>query len=292
MGRQTLGKGLDALLPGSAGNNDLDYGRMDKTYFLCPIDKIVPNQYQPRKEMDKEALNQLMESIKEKGVLQPLVVMERDDGEGYELIAGERRWRASKLAGLTEIPVLVKNVDPVERLELAIIENIQRQNLNPLEEAEAYQRLVQEFNMTQEEVAKSVGKERSTVANFLRILQLPDFAKKDVVNGKLSMGHARVLLGLPDLSAMQELRDAIIGKGLSVRRAEALARKTKDKNLITQKKNEDGIPESYCRALTTDLVRYLGAKSKIVQNGNRGKLEIEYYSMDDLERLLKLITKH
>lgn len=283
-----LGKGLDALLP--SGDSD------SREYFMCPIDLIEPNPDQPRKDINDTALAQLSASILEKGVLLPLVVCEHGGAGRYQIIAGERRWRASKLAGLDQVPVLVKDVAPQDRLELALIENIQRQDLNPLEEAEAYLRLVKEFNLTQEEVARRVGKERSTVANALRINQLPDFAKEDLVRGVLTMGHARVLLSVGDEASMREVRNEIVEQGLTVRQAEALAQKQKKKLAAAgsgakrqPKKSANELPESYCKSLANGLVNYLDTKARIIQNGTRGKLEIEYYSHDDLERVLALI---
>lgn len=284
--RSALGKGLNALLPGDDERRET--GARD--YFLCPIEAITPNPYQPRKEMDDGALSELAASIREKGILQPLVVMATDSG-AYELIAGERRLRASKLAGLTKVPVVVKKATEQDRLELALIENIQRQNLNPLEEARAYEQLVREFGLTQEEVAAQVGKERSTVANLLRILNLPDYAKEDLSKGTLSLGHARVLLGIEDPEAARSLRDEIIAKGLSVRHAEQLAKAAKNpaRPMPRKKKTAPVIPSTYCRTIHKELEGYLGTKSRIVQNGSRGKLEIEYNSPDHLKRLLGLI---
>lgn len=284
-----LGKGLDALLP--SGGSD------GREYFLCPIDFIEANPDQPRKDINDTALAQLSASIQEKGVLLPLVVCEHGAAGRYQIIAGERRWRAAKMAGLDEVPVLVKDVAPLDRLELALIENIQRQDLNPLEEAEAYLRLVKEFNLTQEEVARRVGKERSTVANALRINQLPAFAKEDLVRGVLSMGHARVLLSVGDEESMREIRNEIVEQGLTVRQAEALAQKQKKKNSgaasgakrPVRGKSANELPESYCKSLANGLVNYLDTKARIIQSGTRGKLEIEYYSHDDLERVLSLI---
>ncbi len=284
--RSVLGKGLNSLLP---DGDDPEGGRDSRPYFLTALDSIQPNEFQPRQIMADGPLQQLADSIKANGVLQPLVVRRRDDGPGYELIAGERRWRAARMAGLTDVPVLVREVADNDRLELALIENIQRQDLNPLEEGEAYHRLVQEFGLSQEEVAGRVGKDRSTVANTIRLLQLPRFAKQDVLDGLLSMGHARVLLSLADEGVMKAVRDEIVNKGLSVRQAEALVKARKTVKLPILKKKSAALPDSYCRALTSDLVRYLGAKTRLVQNGSRGKLEIEYYSADDLERLLGLI---
>ncbi|ADH86685.1 ParB/RepB/Spo0J family partition protein [Desulfurivibrio alkaliphilus] len=283
--RNPLGKGLGALLP----SHDEDGKR---PYLVCPLQAIVPNPHQPRKKVDDGALAQLAESIREKGVLLPLVVRRLDD-ERYEIIAGERRWRAAGLAGLAEVPVLIKDVSPQDQLELALVENIQRQDLNPLEEAEAYLRLVQEYGLTQEEVARRVGKERSTVANALRINQLPDFAKDDLAAERISMGHARVLLGLQDEQQMRQLRDEIISKGLSVRQAEEAARRRKKRSSAgggkSNRSSSHGLPESYCRALAAELGRNYDTRVKIVQNGKRGKLEIEYYSPDDLERLIGLL---
>ncbi len=283
-----LGKGLDALLPSGASDG--------REYFLCPIDFIEANPTQPRKDINDTALAQLSASILEKGILLPLVVCEHGAEGRYQIIAGERRWRAAKMAGLDEVPVLVKDVTPLDRLELALIENIQRQDLNPLEEAEAYLRLVKEFHLTQEEVAKRVGKERSTVANALRINQLPDYAKEDLVRGVLSMGHGRVLLSVGDEATMREVRNEIVEQGLTVRQAEALAKKHKQKMATAGggekrqlKKSANELPESYCKSLANGLINYLDTKARIIQGGTRGKIEIEYYSHDDLERVLSLI---
>jgi len=290
-----LGKGLDALLPAEENRNA-------EGLLLCPIDKISPNPFQPRKDINPAPLEELAESIRHNGIIQPLVVRKKDNGDGYEIIAGERRWRAARIAGLSEVPVVARAADDQSRLELAIIENIQRQDLNPLEEALAYKQLIDGFDLTQDEVAKKVGKDRSTVTNLLRVLQLPDYAKNDLSSGRISLGHARVLLSLShDSSAMQDLHQQILNQGMSVRQAEKSAKAIKraqglenGKRSTTQgnKVNQemDNIPESYCLALQNDLVRTLGTKVKIAQAGNRGKVEIEYYSHDDLERLIGIIT--
>ncbi|MEW6518904.1 MAG: ParB/RepB/Spo0J family partition protein [Thermodesulfobacteriota bacterium] len=288
-----LGRGLQSLLSGELDIDEEDAKRPRGEFFRCNIADIRPNPYQPRKEMDEHALAQLAESIKKRGVLQPLVVREIEGENQYELIAGERRLRAARLAGLAQVPVLVKKASPEARLEIALIENIQRQNLNPVEEAAAYKRLTDEFNMTQDEVAKKVGKERSTVTNIMRLLQLPEYIKLDVANGKISMGHARVLLGVADEMMLQELRDRIIEQGLSVREIEKIV--SSQKNKQGKKSNiappmKKAIPDAYCKTLAEDVSRTLGTKSKIIQNGNRGKLEIEYYSLEDLERIHRLLT--
>jgi len=264
----------------------------DSPYFVCSIGFIQPNPYQPRKVFNLEELESLAASIKEKGVLQPLVVRKVAENH-YELIAGERRLRAAQLAGLEKVPVLVKDIAISDRLELALIENIQRENLSPLEEAEAYAQLVEEFGLTQEMVAKRVGKNRSTVANSLRILQLPDYAKVSLSNGALSSGHARVLLSLSDEGQIKELHDRVISDSLSVRETEVLAKKMKvpAKNKPKVKRPEPNLPVPYCQTVTKTLTDYLGTKSTIVQNGSKGKIEIEYLSVDELERLLALMIQ-
>jgi ParB family chromosome partitioning protein len=287
-GDNRLGRGLGALMV----DEDDEFSAVGE-YILCDIDAIEPNPYQPRKEMDPDALRDLSASIREKGVLQPLVVtVDEDDMDKYVLVAGERRLRASKLAGLKDVPVIVRDVSVQDRLELALIENIQRENLNAIEEALAYRQLVDVFSLTQEDVAKRVGKKRSTVANTLRLLQLPEFAKEDVANGRLSMGHARVLLSLQSEDEMKRLRDTIIKKRLTVRQAEGVVKNVKKKvRAIRQKSQGNIIPTSYCRTLSNDIVKAFDTKATIVQNGSRGKIEIEYYSLDDLERIHGIISR-
>ena len=274
-----LGKGLGALL----STEDI-YDLESPGFFLCPIEKIRPNPDQPRKHMDQDSLEGLARSIKEKGILQPLVVWEVDGV--YELIVGERRWRAAQKAGLKAVPVVIKDVSPDELLELALVENIQREDLNPLEEAMAYSRLIDEMGLTQSQVASRVGRERSTVANFLRLLQLPDYAQADLLDGRLSMGHARAILMLEDPESQKELRDQIIKKELSVRQAEALARRlAKGKRPSARVQREDPDIKSLCE----DLTRRLGSKVKIVQTKRGGRLEIRYRSVQDLERVIQLL---
>ncbi|MCB2181635.1 MAG: ParB/RepB/Spo0J family partition protein [Desulfobulbaceae bacterium] len=290
-----LGRGLQSLLSDSLDLDEAASPGGNAEFFRCPIDAISPNPYQPRKAMDDAGLTELAESIKEKGILQPLVVRKIDDAGAYELIAGERRLRAAKRVGLDEVPVIVKEATAEDRLELALIENIQRQNLNPVEEALAYRRLMDEFNLTQEDVSQKVGKDRSTVANIMRLLQLPEFVKEDIVQGRLSMGHARVLLSVSDPADVQALRDEIVQKGLSVRQVEknvAALKKSKGKRQKTQTPGEKKpIPASYCKTMAESVARVLGTKSKIIQNGIKGKLEIEYKSLDDLERIHSVISK-
>jgi ParB family chromosome partitioning protein len=270
------------------------FGEEKEKFFDCPIDKIVPNKYQPRTEFNQQDLQELSDSIQEKGVIQPLIVTLNEENGFYELIAGERRLRASKLAGLSHVPVVVMEIENEDSLlELALIENIQRTDLNPIEEADAYRKLIEKFGYTQEETAKRVGKQRSTVTNMLRLLKLPESVRKDVSSGLLSEGHGRALVRLiDDPLRIQEIRDLIIRNGLSVRQTEKIIKKTSSdipSGDRTKPDQPDEIPQSYRSALTTQLTNYLNSKVTILQNGNRGKIEIEYYSLDDLERVTGLL---
>ena len=281
-----LGRGVDLLF------NAADE---DEKYFECDVTKIIPNQFQPRTHFDEEALQELADSIKEKGVIQPLVITSNSDGT-YGLIAGERRLRASKISGLTTVPVVLREVSgDDELLELALIENVQRKDLNPIEEAEAYEKLIKIFSYTQEQAAAKVGKKRSTVTNRLRLLQLPDFIKDDIGNGRLTEGHSRAILRLSgDDSAMKSARDQIISKGMSVRQAEKLTSRMKQdrrKEVTTPLSTENlSIPPEITSRLLNKITNKLESKIQLVQNGSRGKLEIDYYSLDDLERLVDLIA--
>jgi ParB family chromosome partitioning protein len=290
MMKNVLGRGVGALLP----EDNLD--EADR-FFMCDIEKISANPNQPRSYFDAEKLQQLADSIREKGVIQPLLVTQGNDNR-YVLIAGERRLRAAKLAGREEVPVVVmdKGSDN-ESLELALIENIQRHDLNPIEEAVAYGRLIEEFHLTQEEVAKKVGRQRSTITNVLRLLQLPQSLQEDVVQGLISEGHARVLLRIKDQpEQLREVRDRIVNEELSVRATERLC--TQKNHNPVPKANEatppppaEELPKSYCAALVIQLTNQLHSKVRIVQQGKRGKLEIEYYSSDDLDRLVSLLSR-
>lgn len=270
------------------------FGEEKEKFFDCPIDKIVPNKYQPRTEFNQQDLQELSDSIQEKGVIQPLIVTLNEENGFYELIAGERRLRASKLAGLSHVPVVVMEIENEDSLlELALIENIQRTDLNPIEEADAYRKLIEKFGYTQEETAKRVGKQRSTVTNMLRLLKLPESVRKDVSSGLLSEGHGRALVRLvDDPLRIQEIRDLIIRNGLSVRQTEKIIKKTSSdipSGNRAKPDQPDEVPQSYRSALTTQLTNYLNSKVTILQSGNRGKIEIEYYSLDDLERVTGLL---
>jgi len=237
-------------------------------------------------------LENLAQSIREKGVIQPLIVKQNSDKSGYELIAGERRLRASKIAGLLRVPVVVTEVaDDTSMLELALIENVQRTDLNPLEEAEGYRKLIDEFGYTQDETARRVGKQRSTVTNLLRLLKLPEVIQKDLINGSLSEGHARALIRLlDDPKKLHDTREAIVKGNLSVRQTEQLVKRqlAPVKTRIGTKISEE-LSQSYCNALVTQLTNHLNCKVSLSHSAGRGKIEIEFYSPDDLDRVFNLL---
>jgi len=265
-------------------------------YFECEVVKIFPNKHQPRSQFNQHDLEELAQSIKENGVIQPLIVTLSSDDNRYELVAGERRLRASKIAGLSHVPVVVIDVDDENSLlELALIENIQRTDLNPIEEADAYRKLIEKFGYTQEETAKRVGKQRSTITNLLRLLKLPESIQNDISTGFLTEGHGRALIRLlEEPTKLLEVRDEIVKNGLSVRQVEKIIKKISSnkpvvKNTISQENKE--ISQSFCKALVTQLTNHLNSKVVLHQNGSRGKIEIEYYSIDDLERVFSILLK-
>ena len=253
------------------------------------IDKIKANENQPRKSFDDNTLEELAESIKNQGVLQPLLV-EKINDDCYIIVAGERRFRAAKLAGLKEIPVFVRSFTEIERIEVALIENIQRENLNSIDEAAAYQYLIQKSGLTQEEVAVKVGKKRSTVANSLRLLQLPDSMKDDVISGVLSAGHARAILSLVNPNDRVLLRDKIIEKELSVREAEEEAELLNQGKKVKVKRASK-TKDPYVQEIEDKLLEAFGTKVEVKGNLKRGKLVIQYSSKADLERLYKILGK-
>ena len=277
-----LGKGLGALIP------DIDdIHQISNEYFQCNIELIQPNPYQPRKHFSEAELEALSLSIREQGVIQPLLLRKIDDG--YELVAGERRLRAARMAGLTEVPCVVKSVSDAQSLEMSIIENIQREDLNPVEEAEAYHRLMSEFGLTQDEAALRVGKSRSAVANFLRIRNLSTAIKQSLIEGAMSMGHARALLGAPNKTHQQAVWKMVVAKGLSVRETEALVKKLKSGKKVPKKRDTNST-DIHLSRMAEELSRHYGTKVDIKRSGHRGKVEIEFYSDDDLDRLLGLLT--
>ena len=283
MNRKALGKGINALIP------DFEMGVPEAEPSAANdllVDEISPNRLQPRSYFDDTKLEELVTSIEEHGVLQPVVVQKADSG--YELIAGERRWRASKKLGLKKIPAVIREVSDAQSLEIAIIENIHRQDLNPIEEAEAYARLANEFALTQEMVAKKVGKSRTAVANTLRLLKLSRNIKEDLISEKISMGHARALLGLENSKQMETLRKEIIKQDLTVRQTEGRI------NIIKAGSENKPGPSTakkdiFIKDLEKELARRLGTKVDISPKKNGGKLVVTYYSDDDLDRIQGLM---
>ncbi|BCA81207.1 ParB/RepB/Spo0J family partition protein [Desulfuromonas sp. AOP6] len=277
--RPALGKGIGALL-----NSATQEG--GRKYFLCPIEELKPHGKQPRKTFNDEKMAELVASIREKGVIQPLVVRQVEDF--YQIIAGERRWRAAQKAGLREVPVVIQDVSEDWALEVALIENIQREDLNPIEEAEAYRNLMDGFDLSQEDVARRVGKDRSTVANSLRLLRLPDLVRDDVLSSRLSMGHARSLLSLDSDEDVVEARNQVLEKKLSVRETEALVKKIKSFGVVAKEKKKQ-VENPELVHLAGELKRALGTQVKIAAKGKGGKIEITYFSPQELERLMEVL---
>ncbi|MDI6791467.1 MAG: ParB/RepB/Spo0J family partition protein [bacterium] len=248
-----------------------------------PVADVTPNPYQPRREFNPDKLRELTASIREKGVIQPVVVRPKEGK--YELIAGERRLRAAQEIGLEKIPAVIRDVSDGEALEIALIENIQREELNPIDEAEAYRQLINEFTLTQEELGKKVGKDRSTITNFLRLLNLPLAIQDQVADGMLSMGHARALLPIPNEAAQMELSSKIIKQELSVRKTEELVRKLTNPDVSRETVPAERDPNII--AIEEEITESLGTKVTIKPGKDKGRIEIEYYSADDLERLIE-----
>jgi ParB family transcriptional regulator, chromosome partitioning protein len=285
--RKALGRGLGALIPDMEPIQGDPGEAGAKVYRECDIDLIQPNRFQPRIHFDPDELSQLSESIGTQGILQPLLVRQAD--VGYELVAGERRLRAAKMAGLRSVPVIVKTVTDAEMLEMSIVENIQRENLNPIEEAEAYHRLIEEFGLTQEQAAGRVGKSRSAVANFLRLRQLPEPIKASINEGKLSMGHARALLGADNSAQQNAAWHAIMRNGLSVRQAEELVKRLRKATQEVERKKESS-EDRHLAGIAEQLSRRFGTRVDIMRKGKKGKLSIEFYSTEDLNRVLELLN--
>lgn len=279
-----LGKGLDSLIP--EGKKVIIEKEEKKGEQMVKLSKIEPNREQPRKHFGEEELQELAASIKQFGVLQPLLV--KKNGEYYEIIAGERRWRAAKLAGLKEVPVIVREYTEKEIVEIALIENIQRENLNPIEEAIAYRRLMTEFNMKQEELAERVAKNRSTISNAIRLLKLNEKVQNMVIEGKLSSGHARALIDLEDEGMQYALALKIVEEQLSVRDIEQLVRQMKNPKKVVEK---EPIKNAFVyEDLQQKMIAVMGTKVNIKQKANgKGKIEIEYYSNDELEHIFDLL---
>lgn len=276
MGRQALGRGLEALIPS---------GREEQGVLEVPLAEIRPSSFQPRKHFDGKKLTDLTASIRAHGVLSPVIV--RQVPHGYELVAGERRVRAAERAGLERIPVVIREMSNAEMLEVALIENLQREDLNPIEEAEVYRRLIGEFRLTQEDVAARVGKDRASIANTLRLLKLLPKIRQDLIEGTLSAGHGRALLALEGRLLQLKAREAVVRRGLSVRATELLVRRLKAQPAGQSRQPMRTSPQN--AHLEEQLRRALATKVRVTRSGRGGRIEVEFYSEDDLDRLVQKI---
>lgn len=286
MENRALGKGLSALIP---EKTDDEKDKKANEIKYIKTEDIIDNPLQPRAHYNEETLSELMASIKEKGVLQPIIV--RPKNNGYEVIAGERRLKAVRALKIEEVPIIVKEANDQEALTIALIENIQREELNAIEEAQAFRRLIDEFHFTQETVAQAVGKDRSTISNLLRLLKLPREIQKSVFDGQISVGHARSLLSLEDSLEQKGLLEKIVNRNLSVRELENLVKEKNKKGLsVSTKKSVE--KDNYLVALEEEIQKLLGTKVRIICKKKRGKIVVEYYSSDDLERILSIIKKN
>jgi len=275
--RKALGRGLNALL----GTPDLEGEQLRE----IDIDRILPNSHQPRKTFEEESLNELADSIREHGLVQPIVVRPLEDGF-FQLIAGERRWRASQRAGLSRVPAVIREAGEHAALELALIENLQREDLNPMEEAQAYERLIADFGMTQEEVARRVGKNRATISNMLRLLKLPPEVQQWLRENRLSTGHAKALLSLNDLDAILDSAKRIIQGNYSVRQAETLvSRYVNGGGVKDGSAGDPDVLDPNVRAAIHELEQCLGTKVTLRESGGKGKIEIHFFSFEEMNRL-------
>lgn len=281
--KSALGKGLEALIP------DIDVNNSKDGVIEISINEIAPNSEQPRKKFDEEKLQQLADSIKEHGIVQPVIV--KRDGDVYRLIAGERRWRAARLAGLKKIPAITREFSEQEIMEISLIENIQREDLNAIEEAIAYKRLMEEFKLTQEDIAVKIGKSRSAIANILRLLNLDDRVKNYVVDGVLSEGHARAITNITSDDLQYEAAKKIIDENLNVRQTEKMIKTLLLSRIQDKKKRKDTKKvEPYIQEVQERLKNALGTKVNISYGRKRGKIEIDYYSYEDLDRILEIFN--
>jgi len=281
MKKRALGKGIEALIP---EKEEVKTGNI----VNINLNQISPGRFQPRKQFNPEKHKELVTSIREKGIMQPILVRPIKDREGFfEVIAGERRLRAAKELGFEEIPAIIKEVKDEETLEISLIENIQREELSPIEEAYAYQELIDRFLLTQEDIARVIGKDRATISNTLRLLKLPKKIQEYVSRGTLSMGHARAILGIEEEKHQIKIADEIVKRGLSVRETEALVRRDKEREETGREKVKD----PYIRELEEDLQRVLGTRVIIIQGRKKGKIQLEFYNPSDLERLIKILKR-
>ena len=288
--KRGLGRGLNALINTGTDTESKENTKENNEYkeVFVNISLVEPNRNQPRKEFDKDALSELANSIKQYGILQPIIVQKNEDM--YEIIAGERRWRAAKEAGLTEVPVIIRDYDKQKIMEISIIENIQRENLNPIEEAMAYQSLMEEYGLKHEELAERVSKNRSTITNSMRLLKLSDNIQQMIIDGKISAGHAKVLLSVENTSEQEKIAQELISKSLSVRELEKLV-KQYIKPRKKKKSKDDTDYSLFYKEYEDRLKDILGTKVQInTKDKNKGRIEIDYYSAADLERIVELLN--
>lgn len=284
--RRALGRGLGALLPTRPLTAAVPVPALEGSSQIA-IDLIDPNPVQPRRVFQQDALHQLADSIRQHGIIQPLVI--RKSGSRYQLVAGERRWRAAKIAGLTEVPAVVQEISDDHLLEITLIENIQREDLNPIELAVALDRMAQELNISQDEIGRRTGKDRSTISNSIRLLQLPPDLQQLVAERRLSAGHARSLLALTDEELQRKLAEKIVAQGLSVRQVERMTKRLTEPR--DPKAEEEEPIDPNVKAALDEMARVLGTRVRIVEkSNNRGRIEIEYYSQEDLDRIYTVIT--
>ncbi|MDZ5759585.1 ParB/RepB/Spo0J family partition protein [Carnobacterium maltaromaticum] len=281
-----LGRGIDALFGDYSELDEIDV--TNEMVKEIPLEEIRPNPYQPRKTFDEEALNELADSIRQSGVFQPIIVRESTI-KGYEIIAGERRFRASKLAGKATVPAIIRAFDEERMMEVAVLENLQREDLTSLEEAEAYDMLMKKLKLTQEEVAKRLGKSRPYIANYLRLLGLPESVKKMLQSDEISMGQARTLLGLKDKRMIIKIANKVVRDNLTVRQLEQLVNQLNQPKEVEQKSNKTEKKPYYIRESEDRLMDKFGTAVQISDKGNKGKIEIEYLSTDDLTRILNIL---
>lgn len=283
MKKSALGKGLGALIP-EVGDKIVNEDEKSSV-FEVDINQVSPDKDQPRKNFDEEKLEQLANSIKEHGVIQPILV--RKEENYYKIIAGERRWRAARIAGLKKIPILEKVLDKKQTMEISLIENLQREDLNPVEEAKAYKRLIEEFNVTQEDIAKRIGKSRPAISNTMRLLSLDDRVLNYLIDGTLTEGHGKTIASIENKDVQFEIAKRVIDEGLNVRQTEALI---KNINNGKNKTRDKQVKDVYIKDLENKLKNALGTKVTINKGRKKGKIEIEYYSMDDLERIIDIFN--
>lgn len=284
MGKKlALGKGLSALIPDESFNTD----NKNSTLYIS-INKIKSDKDQPRKSFDSEKIAELTESIKTHGIIQPLILRKIDNNQ-YIIVAGERRWRAAKIAGLKEVPAIIMDLTESEILEISLIENIQRQDLNPIEEAIAYKKLIDDFKMTHEELSKRIGKSRTSITNTMRLINLDDRVQQYIIEGVISEGHGRALLGIKDFEIQYELAQQVIDEKLSVRELEKIIRRIIEPNNRNSSSSKQEL-NPYYKEIKNQLQNYFGTKVNISNKNNKGKIEIEYYSEDDLQRILDIIN--